>query len=73
MVGGSCNNEIKGAVEEFTAVVTVTGSANDCNNGDDGSGDNGGNDDNDGDTGGSSGSDGESVVAMGWSHGGTII
>ncbi len=70
MVGGTCNNQSKGAVEERRASATLTGIGEDCNNG---SGNDGIGDDDHGDTDGGSGSDGESVVAMGWSHGGTIL
>ncbi len=41
MVGGTCNDQSRGAAEETTAVATVTGSSDNCNNGNKGSGDNG--------------------------------
>ncbi len=41
MVGGTCNNQSRGVVEETTAVVMVTGSGDNCNNGNEGSGDDG--------------------------------
>ncbi len=39
MAGGTCNNQLRRAAEETTAMVT--GSGDNCNNGDEGSGDNG--------------------------------
>jgi hypothetical protein len=41
MMGGTCNNQSRGAAEESMAVGTVTGSGNDCDNGNEGSGDDG--------------------------------
>jgi hypothetical protein len=41
MAGGTCNNQSRGAAEETAAVVTVTGSGDDCNNGNEGSGNGG--------------------------------
>ncbi len=41
MVGGTCNNQSIGAAEETMAVAMVTGSGDDCNNGKEGSGNNG--------------------------------
>jgi hypothetical protein len=51
----------------------VTSSSNNCKNGNNGSGNNGGNDDDDCNTDSGSRSNGESMVALGWSHGGTIL
>ncbi len=39
--GGTCNNQSRRATEETMAAGTVTGSSNDCNNGNKGSGDDG--------------------------------
>ncbi len=39
--GGTCNNQSRGAAEETMAVVTVTGSGDNCNNGNEGSRDDG--------------------------------
>jgi hypothetical protein len=41
MAGGTYNNQLRGTVEETMAVATVTGSGDDCNNGNEGSGNNG--------------------------------
>ncbi len=40
MTGGTCNYQSRGAVEETIVVATVTGSGDNCNNGNEGSGDN---------------------------------
>jgi hypothetical protein len=39
MAGGTCNNQSRGAAEETMVVATVTGIGNNCNNGNEGSGD----------------------------------
>jgi hypothetical protein len=41
MAGGTCNNQARRAVEETTAAETMTGSGNDCDNGNKGGGDDG--------------------------------
>ncbi len=41
MVGSTCSNQSRGAAEEIMVVATLTGSGNNCNNGNKGSGDNG--------------------------------
>jgi hypothetical protein len=41
MVGGTCNNQSRGAAEETMVVAMVTGSGNNCNNGNKGSGNEG--------------------------------
>ncbi len=37
--GGTCNNQLRRAAEETMAAATVTGSGDNCNNGNKGSGD----------------------------------
>jgi hypothetical protein len=41
MAGGTCNNQLRRAAEETIAAAMVTGSGNTCNNGNEGSSDNG--------------------------------
>ncbi len=41
MAGGTCNNQLRWAAEEMTVAAMVTGSGNDCNNSNKGSGNNG--------------------------------
>ncbi len=40
MAGGTCNNQSRGAAEETVVMAMVTGSRNDCNNGNEGNGNN---------------------------------
>ncbi len=41
MAGGTCNNQLRRAVEETTAATMVTDSGNNCDNGNKGSGNDG--------------------------------
>jgi hypothetical protein len=41
MAGGTCNNQLRRAAEETTAVVAVTGSSDNCDNPNKSSGDDG--------------------------------
>jgi hypothetical protein len=41
MAAGTCNNQSRGAAEETMAMAVVTGSGDNCDNGNEGSGDDG--------------------------------